>query len=40
VGGVIASNDNLYRGIAPNVPLILSANSQDFSDANLVAAFE
>lgn len=40
VAGVIASSDPLYRGIAPNVPLILSANSQDFTDANLVAAFE
>ncbi len=40
VAGVISSTNAQYRGTAPNAQLILSANSQDFSDANLVAAFE
>lgn len=40
VAGVIASTHPLYRGVAPNAQLILSANSQDFSDAKLVDAFE
>lgn len=40
VAGVIAANHALHRGIAPNAQMLLSANSQDFSDANLVAAFE
>ena len=40
VAGVISSTNAQYRGTAPKAQLILSANSQDFSDANLVAAFE
>jgi hypothetical protein len=40
VAGVIASTHPLFRGIAPNAQMILSANTQDFSDANLVRAFE
>ncbi len=40
VAGVIASTHPLYRGFAPSAQAILSANSQDFSDANVVAAFE
>lgn len=40
VAGVIASTDPLFRGVAPNAQMILSANTQDFSDQNLVRAFE
>lgn len=40
VAGVIGSTHPLYRGIAPSSQVLLSANSQDFSDANTVAAFE
>jgi len=40
VAGTIASTHPLFRGMAPKAPLILSANSQDFTDANLVNAFE
>lgn len=40
VAGVISSTHPLDRGEAPNAQIIFSANSQDFSDANLVAAYE
>lgn len=40
VAGVISSTHPLFRGMAPNSQVILSANSQDFSDANIVDAFE
>jgi len=40
VAGVIASTHPLFRGMAPSAQLIFSANSQDFSDANLVDALE
>ena len=40
VAGVIASTHPLYRGMAPNAQLILSANSQDWAAANLVDAAE
>jgi hypothetical protein len=40
VAGVIASTNGQFRGIAPSSQVVFSANSQDFSDANLVAAFE
>jgi hypothetical protein len=40
VAGVIASTHSLYQGMAPGVPLILSANSQQFTDAKLIRAAE
>lgn len=40
VAGVIASTHGLVRGIAPRAQMVLSANTQDFSDQNLVDAFE
>ena len=40
VAGCIASTHPLYRGMAPSSQVILSANAQDWADANLVAAAE
>ena len=40
VAGMISSTHALYRGNAPNAQVILSANSQDFSNTNLVEAAE
>lgn len=40
VAGVIASTHAQHRGLAPSAQMILSANTQDFSDARLVAAYE
>ncbi len=40
VAGVIGSTHPLVRGIAPLSQVLLSANSQDFTDAKLVDAFE
>jgi hypothetical protein len=40
VAGTIASTHPLVRGMAPDVPLILSANSQEFNDAKLIRAAE
>ena len=36
---MIAATHPLYRGIAPDVQLLLSANSQTWDDADLVDAF-
>jgi hypothetical protein len=40
VAGMIVSTHPLIRGKAPNAQVLLSANTQDFADANLVEAFE
>ena len=40
VAGAIASTNPLLQGIAPSSQMIISENSQDFSDTNLVRAFE
>jgi len=40
VAGAIAGDNALYQGIAPSAQEIISENSQDFGDANLVSAFE
>lgn len=40
VAGAIASSHPLVRGMAPNVPLILSANAQEYNDAKLIRAAE
>lgn len=40
VAGVIGSTNSQFRGVAPSSQMLISANSQDFSDANLVDAFE
>jgi len=40
VAGVIASTHGQFRGIAPSSQLVISANSPDFDDQNLVEAFE
>jgi hypothetical protein len=40
VAGVIASTHAQHRGLAPNAQMVVSANTQDFTDAKLVAAYE
>lgn len=40
VAGVEASTHPLIRGMAPDAPMILSANTQDWSDAKLIRAAE
>lgn len=40
VAGTIGSTHPLVRGVAPNSQVLLSANAQNFSDAQLVDAFE
>jgi len=40
VAGTIASTHPLYRGMAPDASVILSANTQQFTDAKLIRAAE
>ncbi len=40
VAGVVASTNTTYKGKAYGAPGLLSANSQDFSDASIIAATE
>ena len=40
VAGIIESTHSTYRGIAYGAPALLSANSQDYSDASIIAATE
>lgn len=40
IAGIIESTHSTYKGIAYGAPALLSANSQDYSDASIVAATE
>lgn len=40
VAGVIASTDATHKGVAYGAPALLSANSQTYSDSNVIAASE